>query len=525
MKVATVSQMRTLDRTAMERYAVPEEILMENAGLATYAALVRETGVVGKRFLILCAVGNNGGDGLVVARKIHSNGGEARIFVLGNPQKYKGAAAANLEMATRLGIPLTVLKEAKELEPALRHCHGVVDALFGTGLDRAVGGLFAEVIERVNQAGRWVLSVDIPSGIHGDTGKVMGTAIRADVTVTYGLPKLGNLLYPGYHHGGRLYVTHISFPPELTQADELAMEINLPDPLPPRPREAHKGSVGDVLFVAGAYGYMGAPYFSAISFLKSGGGYARLAAPRGITPFVAVKGSEIVFLPQEESPSGGLALGNLERLFSAAEKVDMVVVGPGLSLDPETQELVRRLAARVSKPLLLDGDGITAVCEELELIKARTSPTILTPHPGEMSRITKRPVPAIDADKVGVVRETAARLKAIVVLKGAHSLIGYPDGRLFINMTGNPGMATAGSGDVLTGTVAAMFGMGMDLESAVRKGVLLHGLAGDLAAEALGEDGITAQDILEHLPLALKEDRGAPRHGLHARYLGLERIL
>ena len=524
MKISTVSQMRALDRTAIDEYGIKEELLMENAGEAVYFVISRQLGVRNMKFLVFCGMGNNGGDGFVIARKLHSGGAQVKVFVLGDPGKYKGAAKLNVDIVSRLPIEVTPLESAEALEKDLYHCHGIVDAIFGTGLSREVAGLHGEVIERINRSPAMVFSADIPSGVHGDTGQVMGTAVQADFTVTFGLPKLGNIFFPGYALCGNLSVTHISFPPSMYhQTESMKVAINPPLPLPPRKRHGHKGDMGDVLFVAGAAGYLGAPYFAARSFLKAGGGYSRLAAPRSITPFIANKGSEIVFMPQPESRSGGLTPESAELLDMAA-KVDMVVIGPGLGLEEGTQALVRDLARKIDKPLLVDGDGITALCKHLDIIKERRSETVLTPHPGEMSRIVNMTVADIEQNKVNILQRTVQELNAIIVLKGAHSLIGLPDQQVFINMSGNSGMATAGSGDVLTGTIAAMFGLGLSLESAVRKGVFIHGLAGDLAAEATGEDGITAQDIMEYLPAAMTSDRTGLNEEQGRRYQGPEVI-
>jgi NAD(P)H-hydrate epimerase len=507
MKVSSVQEMREMDRSAIETFGIVEEILMENAGLAAFQVLSDQVGIGGKCFVVVCGAGNNGGDGLVMARKIHSAGGEARVFILSDPDRYRGAAKTNFDIISRLPIPVQVIQSPGELAEDVRRCDAVVDAIFGTGLARNVEGRFHDVIELINQSRKPVLSLDIPSGVNGDTGQVMGIAVKAHHTVTFGLPKIGNMLYPGYDLCGSLYVTHISFPPCLYESDKLTVEINHPPVIPLREPDGHKGWFGDVLFIAGAAGYLGAPYFSAMAFLKAGGGYSRLAAPQSITPFIAAKGSEMVFHPQKETPGGSIALENKAGLLDLAQKTDMVVMGPGLSLDKETQQLVRELSDQISAPLLLDGDGITALCAAPDIIRRRKAPTILTPHAGEMSRLTGIDVSEIAGDRVNILKETCKDLNAVIVLKGAHSLIAYPDGRVFINMTGNSGMATAGSGDVLTGAVAAMFGLGMTIPDSVRTGVFLHGLSGDIARDEKGPDGITAGDILECLPQAVKRVR------------------
>ncbi len=522
MKVSSVSEMRGLDRMAMEKFGIREELLMENAGLSVYSVILQKLGIRHKKFVLFCGAGNNGGDGFVIARKLHSNGGDVRVFLLGNPEKFKGAAKLNLDILTRLPVEIRKVESGDGIKREILHADAIVDAIFGTGLDREVEGIYADVIRLVNESGKTVFSVDIPSGVNGNTGKVMGIAIKADYTVTFGLPKIGNILYPGYALGGELYVTHISFPPVMYDTPSMKVEINLPPPLPERKVDGHKGSFGQALFIAGAAGYFGAPYFSALSFLRAGGGYSRLAAPKSITPFLANKGSEIVFIPQKETTTGSLSLQNRGALLDLAERMDMVVLGPGLSLDEEAQQLARELAGEITKPLLIDGDGITAICKDLSIIRKRKGPTILTPHLGEMSRITGVGVQELDAEKIRLLQQTTRDLNAIVVLKGAHSLVGLPDERIFINMTGNAGMATAGSGDVLTGTIAAMFGLGLPLEEAVRKGTFIHGLAGDLGAEDEGEDGITAQDILDYLPLAVKLDREGLDEGLRDRYAGVK---
>jgi NAD(P)H-hydrate epimerase len=507
MKIASVEEMRFMDRYAIEKLGIAEEILMENAGLAAVNVLQNKTGIRDKNFVIFCGSGNNGGDGLVIARLLHSNGGRVKVFLLGDGSKYKGAAKTNFSIIARLPIEVIKLKGAASAKKDVAHCDAVIDAIFGTGLDRPVAGLAAEVIALINKSKKKVLSLDIPSGVNGNTGEVMGSAVGADYTVTFGLPKIGNMFYPGYELGGALFVSHISFPPSLMEGNDLKIATNDYVALPERLTEAYKGSTGDVLFIAGAANYYGAPYFASMSFLKSGGGYARLAAPRCVIPVVAKRGREIVYLPQEETAAGSIAFKNKRELLEIAAKVDMVVIGPGLSLQEETVNLVKELAAAIKIPLLIDGDGLTAIAGSPEILSRRRAATILTPHLGEMARLTGMPAAEISRDKITVLRKTAEKLKSTIILKGAHSLVGASDGNIYINLSGNAGMATAGSGDVLTGCIAAMYGMGLKPDEAARKGVFLHGYAGDLAAAKKGADGITAKDIMEYLPQALKHDR------------------
>ncbi len=507
MKVASVAEIRAMDRQAMERFSIPEGILMENAGLAAYAVLAREALGKGQKVTLLCGTGNNGGDGLVVARALHAAGVPIKIFLAGAAERFQGAAKTNYEIVTKLPVDIRQIKSAAVVRNEIKHSGVLVDALLGTGLDRKVTGLYGDLIELMNESGKTVFSLDIPSGVNGDTGEIMGVAVRASYTVTFGLPKIGNLLYPGFGRNGDLRVSHISFPPALYEDASLKIQINDPLSLPPRSPEAHKGAMGKALIIAGAANYFGAPYFSAMSFLKAGGGYAYLATPRSAAPFIAQKGHELVLLPQQETNTGSIALVNKPELLELAEKVDFVVLGPGLSLVEETQQLVRELVAAIRTPLLIDGDGLTALTGHNQLLRERPGTTILTPHLGELARLTGKTASLINANKIAHLQETARATGAFVVMKGPHSLIGAPAGRVFINLSGNPGMATAGTGDVLTGTIAAMFGLGLPLEEAVRKGVFIHGFAGDLAAAAQGEDGMTAQDVLACLPAAMQHDR------------------
>lgn len=516
MKVCYSREMKEIDSRAVHEYGVSELLLMENAGSAVYHLINREFGCPDLRVLVVAGTGNNGGDALVVARRLHSCRARVEVFIVGDPDKYPEPAKRNYEIVLRSRIPTRHVNSAedlKTLEERLRDVDVVVVGLIGIGLKGEVRGLYRDVIETLNRSGKKIVSIDIPSGINGDNGKICGVAVKSSSTVTFGLPKLGNILYPGYHYCGKLYVSTLSYPPELLLSDDIKIELNTPVLLPERVRWGHKGTFGKLLAIGGSRYYYGAPYYVSYSFLKAGGGYSRLAAPKSVIPYIAARCSEVVYIPLEETEEGSISLKNTDRVLELVERldIDIVAVGSGMSLNPETQEFVREVVGSVRRPTIIDGDGITAVSSTLEVLKSRRAPTIITPHLAEFSRLTGMEVAEVVEDPVGVLRKVAVELKSYIVLKGAHSLIGYPDGYVYVNMTGNPGMAKAGSGDVLTGTIAAMYGIGLrDSGIATRMGVLAHGFAGDLAAEELGEDGVTPDDILSKLPEAVRVLRENP---------------
>ena len=515
MKVCSVSEMKRVDDLASEEFGIDSLLLMENAGGAIYSLIVNELGI-DKRFVVIAGTGNNGGDALVVARRLFSCGSHVEVFIVGDPSKYPEPAKKNYELVINLGIPTKVIKnidDLKYLEESLKRCDVVVVGLIGIGLRGDVTGIHRNVIDVINNSRKVVISVDIPSGINGDNGRVCGVAVKSTYTVTFGMPKYGNILYPGYYYCGKLYVSRLSYPPKLYESEEITVELNTPIPPPERVRWGHKGTFGKFLTISGARYYYGAPYYVAYSFLKAGGGYSRLAAPKSIIPHIASRCSEVVYIPLEETLEGSIARSNYEYLLKIIDMydIDIVALGSGTSLNEETQELMRDLTRSISKPVIINGDGITAISKDLSIVKGREAPTIITPHLAEFSRLTNLSIKEISEDPIGILRKYCKELNSYIVLKGAHTLIGTPNGYIYINMTGNPGMAKAGSGDVLTGTIAAMYGIGYrDIGDAVRMGVLIHGLAGDLASEDLGEDGITPDDIMNYLPKAMKVLREDP---------------
>ncbi|MEM0453847.1 MAG: NAD(P)H-hydrate dehydratase [Sulfolobales archaeon] len=511
MKVCGVTDIRRMDELANSRFGINSLLLMENAGSAISSLINEKIGVALKKFLIIAGTGNNGGDALVVARRLYAYGGEVRVIIVGDPLKYREPAKQNYDLITSLGLEYRVVKELNDIsvvEEWLSWCDVVVVGLIGIGLRGEVSGIYREVITLINKCNKTIVSVDIPSGINGDTGNILGAAVKSNYTVTFGNPKFGNILYPGYYYCGELYVSRLSYPPELYNSDDIQAELNIPLPIPERVRWGHKGSFGKFLAISGSRYYYGAPYYVSYSFLKAGGGYSRLAAPKSIIPYIASKCSEIVYHPLEETLEGSISPENYEYILNIIEShdIDIIALGPGTSTNQETQQLIHDLTVAINRPLIIDGDGITALAKnDINKVKERKSPTIITPHPMEFSRMTNLELKEIMEDLPNHLRKACRELNAYIVLKGAHTLIGNPNGYVFINMTGNPGMAKAGSGDVLTGTIAAMYGIGFkNIEEAVRMGVLVHGLAGDIAAEDMGEDGITPDDIINYLPKAIK---------------------
>lgn len=518
IKVCSPEEMKRIDDLTAKEYGIPQEILMENAGTAVFSLILQKIGLNGKKFCFLAGTGNNGGDVLVAARRAFAAGGVVSVHIFGDPQKFPEPAKKNFELVKAIGSPLKIYEREEdiaEFQGEAEKCDVFVVGLIGIGLVGEVTGIRRKVIELINNSGKTVISVDIPSGISGINGKVCGVAVKSDYTVTFGLPKYGNILYPGYYYCGKLFISRLSYPPHIIDSDEIMVELNYPIPPPERPKWGHKGTFGRFLAIGGARSYYGAPFYVAFSFLKAGGGYSRLAAPKSVIPFVAARNSEIVFIPLEETSEGSIAKSNLEKLNEVVEEfeIDIVAIGSGASINTETLEFMRNFIEAVRKPLIIDGDGITAISEGIEILRRRKEPTIITPHLGEFSRLIHLNMSEISEDPIGILRKSCIDLNSYLILKGAHTMVCSPDGYIYINMTGNPGMAKAGMGDVLTGTIAAMYGIGFrKFIDAARMAVLVHGLAGDIASQKVGEDGVTPDDVIFNLPNAMKILRENPSY-------------
>lgn len=503
MKIFSAEQMKKFDGSAMEVLGISEDVLMENASLASYEVLKKNRKLEEDNILVVAGSGNNGGDGLALARKLYASGCSVDVLLVDGSGKYGNAAMNNYKILRKFPVEIWEYDKIENKEGLFKNYSLIIDAIFGVSLDREVEGKYREIIEEINASSAEVMSLDIPSGICSNSGNVMGVAVEARYTVAYGGLKWGNMLYEGCEYCGKLYHSNISIPDFL--AENVNSTINLAKPLPKRNPESHKGTFGKVMFVGGGSQYYGAPYLNSVGFLKSGGAYSRLACPSGIVKSLAIKASEVVYYPMKETNRGNLSIENLKNLLDNGKTMDFMVIGGGMSLEEESQRLAQILISKLECPILVDADGLTALSEKIEILYARKAPTILTPHLGEMSRLTGISIEKIKADIIGTALAFAKKYRVILVLKGARTLIAYPDGRLVLNTSGSSALAVAGSGDILAGMIAGQFALGFGVEDAAAMGVFLHGCCGDALGEEKGHEGIMAEDILEAIPMTLKK--------------------
>ncbi len=493
LPVFTAAEMRALDARAIAELGIPGPRLMENAGAGAARLISRAFAPIrGTRVLILCGKGNNGGDGFVVARRLQAQGARVQVLLIGRRSDVKGDAALALKRWRGRIEEIAAESRLRALGPVLAQADVIVDALLGTGLTGPAHGLVAEAIGAVNAAGRPVVSLDLPSGLGSDQGALLGPTVKATLTATFAGYKRSLVLHPGASHAGRIVVIDIGIPPaEVARgiATFLLEEADVRRHFPPRRADAHKGSFGHLLVVAGSVGKTGAAALAGFAALRM----------------------EPMTEPLAETVGQTVSLKARERILELAARTDAVALGPGLSLDPETQELIRGLVVDVRRPMVVDADALSALGGHLDLLDRAAGPRALTPHPGEMARMLGATVAEVQADRLETVRTFCARHRVALALKGAGTVIGGPDGRVFINPTGNPGMASGGSGDVLTGMVGAFLARGLDALAALQAGCFLHGLAGDLACAERGEDSLIAGDIIEAIPAAMTPSRGRRR--------------
>lgn len=522
LRVLNARQMRAADRRTIDDIGVPSAVLMENAGrqvVAALEALIED--LPAQRVAVLCGTGSNGGDGFVVARVLNQRGIEAPVFLLGEGSGVRGDARINLDILGHIGVPVVEIADAAAWELHGSHVTGadvVVDALVGTGLSRPLSGLHETVVSDVNAAAVSVVAVDLPSGFSADTADAIGPAIVADLTVTLGAPKVPLVLAPAERSAGDVVVADIGIP--LFVIDEvdgprlfLLTREYVRTLVTPRGPDAHKGEFGRVVVVAGSLGMTGAAALAGKAALRAGAGLVTVATPASVQPVVAGLGAEFMTVPLADA-TGRLTAEAVDDVLALA--ADVVAIGPGLGNGPGVTRFVHAMLERCESPLVLDADALNAcVGEVTRLVGREGRPVVITPHPGEMARLLGCRTDDVQANRAGLAAEFAERHHVTVVLKGHRTLIATPEGEVFVNPTGSPGMATAGSGDVLTGMLASALAQTLDPTAACQLAVYLHGAAGELADADEGEMAMIAGDIVRHIGDAAQEltarERVTPR--------------
>jgi NAD(P)H-hydrate epimerase len=502
--------MQALDKAAIERYNIPSIELMERAGGGVAEAVARrfpKKGIVA----VIAGKGNNAGDGFVAARQLAKAGYGVHIYLLSPWTEFSPDARANWERLTEVKVNVAeafgendLKKHAAEIEKAV--C--VIDAIFGTGLSSEVRGKYKNAIEFINSLLKPVAAVDIPSGLSADTGNPLGSAVRSKLTVTFGLPKVGLMTNAGREYAREVEVVDIGIPRELTDALHSGYFLITPDMFKahfaPRREDTHKGTYGHVLVAGGSMGKMGAGLLACRGALRSGAGLVTYALPSAAFAKFDTKSPEVMFEGIADGGKGYFIKGSFQALKGALEGKDVLAIGPGMGTQDETKALFLELVKKAAVPLIIDADGLNCLAGSAGAIGGRKAPVILTPHPGELSRLTGMTVKDIQVNRIQAAKTFAVQHKCHLVLKGHRTVAVSPTGDIYINPTGNAGMATAGTGDVLTGVIASLLAQGMPVTDAVIAAVYIHGMAGDMAAEELGDRGLIASDIINNLPKAIK---------------------
>ncbi len=510
MKLAKAAEMRALDERAIHEYGIPGVVLMENAGRATVEAIRRWRGQLsGQTAAIVAGPGNNGGDGLVIARHLHQAGCRVVVFALVQPAIWRGDAAINWRIVQKLQLGIVEVgnnEEAQACQSGFMQADFLVDAIFGTGLTRRVEGHYATMIELMNQSGLPIVAVDIPSGLNSDDGKPLGLCVRAGLTVTYGLAKPGQVIQPGAEYVGRLEVADIGIPLEIVEEAGLKTELlessGIARLLPPRRTHSHKGTFGHLMVLAGSQGKTGAALLVALGALRAGVGLVSLGVPQQLDAIFEASLLEAMTIPLASDYF--LGREDYVAIAQALAGKDALVLGPGLGTDAETADLVARLYGEVCLPMVVDADALTALGQSLPVCASQAA-RVLTPHPGEMARLTGLTIQEIQADRLAVASAYAKENGVVLLLKGAATVIAGPDGRLAINSSGNPGMAAGGMGDVLAGVIGALMAQGVAAWDAACLGAFVHGLAADRLARVRGRGGFLASEMAAELPAAFQE--------------------
>jgi len=505
LKILSRDSMKEADRKTIEVFGMPGAVLMETAGLRI-AEFIFTKMPKKSRVVVLAGHGNNGGDGLVAARLFKKAGYTVSLWCAAKPGGYRAEAAANEKFLKESAFPLQYISGSTDLgglHDDLKCADLVIDALLGIGVDREVTGYTAELIDAVNKCSAAVLSVDIPSGVNADTGAVMGCAVKADWTVTFASPKLGLVLHPGAGLAGEIIVADINVPDSLLDKETFTLVTAsfVRNILPDRPVDAHKGSVGRVLIVAGSPGMTGAAMLTAESALTAGAGLVYLAVPESICPALEAKMMEVIIVPLPEEKKGIISPEAAEIIIEKAGHCDALAIGPGLDTGDVTSVLLNKLVQLSPVPMVLDAGALAALGKKMNMLRSARHLPVITPHPGEMARMTGVSAGQVQSSRLDVAMKNARLWECIIMLKGPNTIVASPDGSAFVNPTGNQSLSTAGSGDLLTGFVASFIAQGIPSNSAAAAGAFMHGLAGDLVPSGRGH---MARDVLANYKAAFQ---------------------
>ncbi|MDD4801503.1 MAG: NAD(P)H-hydrate dehydratase [Syntrophomonas sp.] len=513
MKLLTAEQMKEIDKRTTDEYLIPGLILMENAGLRvleTIEGLISE--LRDAKIVILAGKGNNGGDGLVLGRHLINSGARVDTFLLGDPGNLTPDAYINYNILGKMNGNIFLLNKEPDFDRlmiALLSADLIIDAIYGIGFKGSMNDFEARIVQMVNWSQASVLSVDIPSGVEANTGKINGAAIKADHTVTFALPKLGLLLEPGRNYVGTLTVADISIPQPLLIDDRYNLNLidegMIKELFKPRVSESHKGNYGHALVIGGSVGMTGAVIMTACAALRSGAGLVTAALPESLVPVLEASVLEVMSRPLPETSYAAISSQAIPAIQNLLGTVSVCAIGPGMSKYQDAKAIISWLLNNSEVPLVIDADGLNALAGEAGILKDCKVPVVITPHPGEMSRLTGLTIAEIQQNRLATARRYAEEWGVTVVLKGNKTVVAYPTGQVFVNISGNPGMATAGSGDVLSGIILGFLAQGFKAGSSAVAGVYVHGRAGDRAAEICGQRGLVASDLLNNLPTVLRE--------------------
>jgi NAD(P)H-hydrate epimerase len=513
MYLVYATEMQEMDRLTIEAFGIPGRVLMENAGRgATEILLRKKPDIHNKSVGIIAGRGNNGGDGFVMARYLVQKGIKVVVYLLTDRDRVVGDAAANLHLLEPLEVPVVELRDREEfcknIELMLKHDIWI-DAILGTGLKSDVKGFFREIIEFINSLKKYIFSVDIPSGLNSDTGLPCGIAARANATATFAFAKTGHILYPGAEYTGDLEIVDIGIPPHI--ADEVGPRQYLITPdmvrfhIRSRKPDAHKGDAGHLLVVAASTGKTGAAAMTAGSAMRVGAGLVTLGIPESLNHVLETQLIEAMTFPLPERTAG--ILGGEDafvKIMALMPGKQCLATGPGLGTDPDTIELICRIVQACEIPIVIDADGLNSLVGRTDILNKLKAPAVLTPHPGEMARLANITTREVQSNRISCAREFALKFNVHIVLKGACTVIAHPDGSIYVNTTGNPGMASGGMGDVLTGIIAGLITQGLSIKKAAQVGVFLHGATADHLSEKIGPTGFLATEVMDEIPQQIK---------------------